>query len=306
MDAGVVLGLALALDLLFGEPSNRWHPVAWVGNFLAWGARHVPVSGRIGLLLSGALLLFLTLTLTLALVVGLSRSFALEGWAGLLLQACLLKCAFSLRGLLGAAREVSHVLAEGELDQARRLVGWHLVSRPTHQLSPHQVASATVESVAENLTDSIVAPICFFLVAGVPGAWAYRVINTADAMLGYREGELEYLGKAAARLDDLLNWIPARLAGLGIVLGAWIAGESGRGAWQVMLRDRGRMTSPNAGWTMAAMAGALGIGLEKPGAYVLGGDALPGAGAIDRAVRVTTAASGLFVAGSLAAALLWR
>jgi adenosylcobinamide-phosphate synthase len=159
-----------------------------------------------------------------------------------------------------------------------------------------------------------VAPICFFLVAGLPGAWAYRVINTADAMLGYRQGELEYLGKAAARLDDLLNWIPARLAALGIVLGAWIAGESGRRAWQVMLRDRGRTRSPNAGWTMAAMAGALGIGLEKPGVYQLGGqlgrelggDAPPGAGAIDRALRVTTAASGLFVAGSLAAALLWR
>ncbi len=310
MEACFILGLAVALDLLFGEPPNRWHPVAWVGSFLAWGARHAPRSGRIGLLAAGALLLFVALTLTLALVVILPRSFALLGWAGLLLQAWLLKCAFSLRGLLRAAREVRQVLAGGQIDRARALVGWHLVGRPTHYLSPHQIASATVESVAENLTDSVVAPICFFLVAGLPGAWAYRVINTADAMLGYRQGELEYLGKAAARLDDLLNWIPARLAALGIVLGAWIAGESGRLAWQVMLRDRGLTRSPNAGWTMAAMAGALGIGLEKPGAYQLGGqlgaDALPDIGAIDRAVRVTTAASGLFVAGSLAAALLWR
>jgi len=306
MEASVVLGLAVTLDLLFGEPPNRWHPVAWVGGFLAWGVRRLPVSGRIGLLAAGALLLFLALALTLVLVVILSRSFALVGWAGLFLQAWLLKYAFSLRGLLTAARKVGEVLAAGELDRARRLVGWHLVSRPTHRLSPNQIASATVESVAENLTDSVVAPICFFLVAGLPGAWAYRVINTADAMLGYRQGELEYLGKAAARLDDLLNWIPARLAGLGIVLGAWIAGESGRRAWRVMWRDRGLTRSPNAGWTMAAMAGALGIGLEKPGVYRIGGDAPPGVGAIDRALRVTTAASGLFVAGSLAAALLWR
>jgi adenosylcobinamide-phosphate synthase len=150
------------------------------------------------------------------------------------------------------------------------------------------------------------APLCFFLLGGLPAAWAYRVVNTADAMLGYRQGELEYLGKTSARLDDLLNWIPARLAGLGIVAGAWVAGESGRRAWRVMLRDRGRTLSPNAGWTIAAMAGALGIVLEKPGAYRLGGDALPGVDAIDRALRVTMAASGLCVAGSLLAALLWR
>jgi adenosylcobinamide-phosphate synthase len=306
MDAGLVLVLALIFDLVFGEPPNRWHPVAWVGRLLAWGGRRAPRSSRTGLLASGVLLLLLALTLALGPIMVLTHYAELLGLAGLLFRAWLLKCTFSLRGLYRAAQEVRKVLASGQLDHARSLVGWHLVSRPTQRLSSHQVASATVESVAENLTDSVVAPLCFFLLGGLPAAWAYRVINTADAMLGYRHGELEYLGKAAARLDDLLNWVPARVAGLGIVLGAWVAGESARKAWQVMLRDRGLTASPNAGWTMAAMAGALGIVLEKPGAYQLGGDALPGVDAIDRALRVTTAASGLTVAGSLLAALLWR
>lgn len=306
MEAGIVLALALSLDLLFGEPPNRWHPVAWVGRLLGWGARRAPRSGPGRLVASGIILLLLALALAVGPVVLLTRYAGLLGWPGLLLQAWLLKCAFSLRGLYMAAREVREVLASGQLGRARNLVGWHLVSRPTRDLSPREVASATVESVAENLTDSVVAPLCFFLVGGLPAAWAYRVINTADAMLGYRQGELEQFGKAAARLDDLLNWIPARLAGLGIVLGAWIAGESTRRAWRVMLRDRRLTESPNAGWTMAAMAGALGVVLEKPGAYQLGGEAAPGVESIDRALRVMLATGGLAVAGSLLAALLWR
>jgi len=301
-----MLALALALDLLFGEPPNRWHPVAWVGGLLAWGMRRAPWSGPGTLVAAGAVLLLLGLALALCPVVLLTRYAGVLGWPGLLLQAWLLKCAFSLRGLYTAAREVREVLAGGQLGRARSLVGWHLVGRPTRDLSPRQVASATVESVAENLTDSVVAPLCFFLLGGLPAAWAYRVVNTADAMLGYRHGELEYLGKAAARLDDLLNWAPARLAGLGIILGAWIAGESTPRAWQVMLRDRRLTASPNAGWTMAAMAGALGVALEKPGAYQLGEGAAPGVETIDRALRVMLAAGGLAVAGSLLAALLWR
>jgi adenosylcobinamide-phosphate synthase len=132
------------------------------------------------------------------------------------------------------------------------------------------------------------------------------VINTADSMLGYREGELEYLGKASARLDDLVNWIPARIAALTIVLGAFMVGKSGRGAWQIMWRDHKLTASPNAGWTMAAMAGALSVALEKPGAYRLGGAALPTVEAISRAKRTVSTAAGLLVAASIAALFLWK
>ena len=148
----------------------------------------------------------------------------------MLLEALALTCLLSLRGLVGAAREVAAELGRGDLVAARRAVGYHLVSRPTADLDGGHVASATIESVAENLTDSLVAPALCFLVGGLAGAAVYRVVNTADAMFGYRLGPLEYFGKTAARLDDLLNLIPARLAGLAIVAGAGLAGESASGA----------------------------------------------------------------------------
>jgi len=215
------------------------------------------------------------------------------GVAGLLLEALALTCLLSLRDLVGAAREVAADLGRGDLPAARRAVGYHLVSRPTEELGEAQVVSATVESVAENLTDSLVAPALFFLAGGLAGAAVYRVINTADAMFGYHRGALEYFGKGAARLDDLLNLIPARIAGLSLVAGAALAGESARGALTILRRDRRRTASPNAGWPMAAMAGALGVSLEKPGAYRLGADAPPLVGDIERSVRVLGAGAGV-------------
>jgi adenosylcobinamide-phosphate synthase len=312
MDAGFVLILALAFDLLFGEPPNRWHPVALVGRLLDWGQSRAPRGGPLTLMAYGGFVLLVALAAAILPLLLLTRFAGQLGWPGLILQAWLLKCAFSIRGLLGAGREVNALLQAGDLEGARGRVGRHLVSRPTGALARHQVASAAVESIAENLTDSLVAPLCFYLVFGLPGAWAYRVINTADAVLGYREGELEHLGKVAARLDDLLNLIPARLAGFGIVAGAFLAREAPGRAWRVMWRDHALTSSPNAGWTMSAMAGALGVILEKPGHYQLGGGdpatlgAVPGAESISRALRVTVSTGALFVAGAFIMTALWR
>jgi len=212
------------------------------------------------------------------------------GLAGLALQALALTCLLSVRGLVSAARAVAGALRREDLAAARRTAGYHLVSRPTAELDAGHVASAAVESVAENLTDSLVAPALFFLAGGLAGAAVYRVVNTADAMFGYRVGPLEYFGKVTARLDDLLNVIPARLAGLSLVVGAVLARESGRDALAALRRDRRRTASPNAGWTMAAMAGALGVTLEKPGAYRLGVGAMPVAEDVERSLRVFGAA----------------
>jgi adenosylcobinamide-phosphate synthase len=228
------------------------------------------------------------------------------GDAGVLLEAIALTCLLSLRGLVDAARQVAAELARGDLDAARRLVGYHLVSRPTAALDDGHVASAAVESVAENLTDSVVAPALCYLVAGLPGAAVYRVLNTADAMFGYRDGPLEYFGKVAARLDVLVNLLPARLGGLSLVVGAALAGESAGGAFTALRRDRRRTASPNAGWTMSAMAGALGVRLEKPGAYELGAGRLPAIPDIARSVKVFRAAIAVSIAAMVAAYCLGR
>jgi len=228
------------------------------------------------------------------------------GLAGLVLQGFALSCLLSLRGLVSAAREVASELGRGDLAGARRAVGYHLVSRPTAELDAGQVASATVESVAENLTDSLVAPALFFLAGGLAGAAVYRAVNTADAMVGYRDEPLEYFGKVAARLDDFFNLIPARLAALSVVAGALLTGESACGALARLLSDRRRTASPNAGWTMAAMAGALGVLLEKPGAYRLGAGELPVVEDVDRSLRVLAAAVCVSFAVLIAAYLAMR
>jgi adenosylcobinamide-phosphate synthase len=188
------------------------------------------------------------------------------GPAGLLLEAAALKSTLALRGLTAAGREVAVALERGDLAAARTSVGRHLVRRPTATLRAEPVAAGVVESLAENLTDAFVSPLMFYLVLGLPGALAYRALNTADSMLGYRQGALEYFGKLAARLDDVANLIPARLAALALVI---VAGRRVRSAWSTMLSDHRLTASPNAGWTMAAMAGALGVMLAKPGAYSL-------------------------------------
>ena len=287
----VALLLALAVDLAFGDPPNRYHPVVWIGRLLEAGRRWLCRGSPARLLAGGAAVTIAVAGLAGAAGALVSVLAARLGVGGLLLEALALMCLLSFRDLVGAARSVAADLGRGDLPAARRTVGYHLVSRPTAELDERQVASATVESVAENLTDGLVAPVCFFLAGGLVGAAVYRVINTADSMFGYRTGPLEYFGKSAARLDDLLNFFPARIAGLSLVAGAALAGESARGALAILRRDRRRTESPNAGWTMAAMAGALSVVLEKPTVHRLGAGALPIVSDIERSVRVLRAAA---------------
>ncbi len=250
------------------------------------GRRRLAVGSPIALFLRGAVLIAVVAALAVLAGWAVALAAARLGAFGLVLEALALKTTFALRGLATAASAVASDLERGDLDAARASVGRDLVSRPTTPLDDTGVASATIESVAENLTDSIVAPLAFYAVLGLPGAALYRAINTADAMIGYRDGDLEHFGKAAARLDDLLNLVPARLAALVLVVGAVVAGADARRAFAVMRRDRRRTASPNAGWTMAAMAGALDVALEKPGHYVLGDGHPPRARDIARSVSV--------------------
>ncbi len=289
-----LLALAVALDLVVGDPPNRGHPVAWIGRLITLARARAPRAPE-DLALYGTFLILIVAGLTAGTTLVVQALLGeLPGPAAPLAQAWLLKCSFSLGGLFAAVEIVRGHLVAGDLAGARRQVAWHLVSRDTSGLEEGAVASAAVESLAENLTDGVAAPLGFYVVGTLLGgaagglalAWAYRAVNTADAMIAYRRDELEYLGRATARTDDALNYLPARLAAGALVAGAWLARQSGAGAARILRRD-GRLTeSPNAGLTMAAMAGALGVTLEKRGHYRLGDGPPPDLAAIDRAMRV--------------------
>jgi adenosylcobinamide-phosphate synthase len=213
-----------------------------------------------------------------------------------LLHALLLKPVFAYRGLRRAAIAVTNALAKNDLPEARRLLSWHLVSRDTPHLSEAEVVGATIESLAENLTDSVTAPLLAYAAGGLPAAWAYRFVNTADAMWGYRTPEFEQLGKFPAHLDDAVNWFPARLTGWLLVAAACLAREDAGNAARTMLSQHYRSTSPNAGWTMSAMAGALHVTLTKRGYYELkGGQEKLDVITIKRALRVADICVGLIL-----------
>ena len=268
-----VLALAILWDLGLGEP-RYLHPVRGVGWVIAQLEKLAPRSGRAWPLAYG-----LAMALLVPGGVALGSYFLARGLlvlgaiAYLAVEAFLLKSSFAFRELHTAARKVERSLEAGRMEEARQEVK-ALVSRDTRGLPPELVASATVESVAENTTDSFVAPWLAFAIFGLPGALAYRAVNTLDSMVGYH-GRYEHLGKAAARLDDLVNFLPARLSALLLVLAALFRGRDARGAWWRMRQEHGRTESPNAGWTMSAMAGAVGVGLEKVGHYRLGDPGRP-------------------------------
>lgn len=289
------LYVALMLDLSFGDPPNRLHPVAWMGKAIAAIDRRVPrnrpsvafVCGA-GLTLGGA---------ALAAAVGLliERELAYTPPVVLLLASGLvLKTTLSVRGLARAAQAVRAALEAGDLATAREQLRFHLVSRETSSLDATRVAAATVQSVAENASDAVIAPLVFYALAGLPGALAYRFLNTADSMLGYHGPKYEWFGKVAARLDDMANLVPARLTALLMIMASPMVGGSPVQAWRVWWRDASQTASPNAGHPMSVVAGALGIELEKIGVYRMGGGLADACAAdIGRATRLVAATTGL-------------
>ncbi len=286
MDALLILAVALVIDLILGEPSRFIHPVVWMGKAAEFLKRGGAVESRLAQFVYGVgmtlFLIGLFAGATYFILYYLkSYSFAVYVVAG----AILLKSAFSLKELRRVAVRIKGLLLGGELDGARTELR-SLVSRDTGSLSEPMVVSATVESVAENTCDSFVAPLFYFLLFGVPGAIAYRVVNTLDAMIGYH-GEYEHLGKFASKLDDVLNFIPARLTALLLILAGFVLGRGARASWQVALSEHAKTESPNAGWTMAAVAGALNVQLEKVGHYRLGRAEVPlTADSIDAALKL--------------------
>ena len=259
--------LAGAIDKYFGEPPTAVHPVAGLGAVIGALESRRPHDDPDRELAWGAGVVVATTALAAGAGWAVEARLRRTPWlVRLPLTAVALKMAFSLRGLVEAGEDVGEALTAADTDVAREKLA-ALVSRD-RELDPPQIASAAIESMAENLTDSVLSPLVYFALAGLPGAFAYRAINTMDAMIGYR-GEYEHVGKVAARADDVANYVPARVAG-GILCAVAAARGRGRAALKQMWRARKISDSPNKRWTIAPMAGALGVQLEKPGVYVVG------------------------------------
>ncbi|MDG5976454.1 cobalamin biosynthesis protein cobd [Hydrogenophaga taeniospiralis CCUG 15921] len=296
--------VALLIDVRWGEPPPRWHPVVWMGHYLeALGRRIAPAVGGLpagvaGPFVRGALAWVAGALLVVS--VGLAVVWVVSGgplWLQALLLGVLLKPLLAWRMLRDEVRAVEVALAES-LPAGRSRLAW-LVSRDVAQLSEREVRESAIETLAENLNDSVVAPLFWFAVAGLPGAALYRFANTADAMWGYkgeRQGrDWTWAGKWAARADDVLSWLPARIT-------AALLGLLGAANTLLKLPAQARVTpSPNSGWPMAAMALALDVRLGKPGVYTLhpcGRGALPA----DTAQALRLAGRVVFTCALLAAA----
>jgi adenosylcobinamide-phosphate synthase len=269
MEAIYIFILALLIDIGLGDPPDRFHPVAWLGKLIHLESKTNPHKGPQSQFVTGMLLVLLTVS-----ILGTLTFFLMNFLAGVnsilyvIAGALLLKSTFSVRGLIKAASRVKQELQQNKIESARQDLKW-LVSRNTSNLDRNQAISAAIESVAENICDSFVAPVIYFLAFGVTGAVIYRIVNTYDAMIGYH-GDWEYFGKFAARMDDVLNFIPARISAFILVIAAPAVAKNMTKSYAIMCRDHGKTESPNAGWTMSAVAGALDIRLEKPDCYQLG------------------------------------
>jgi len=300
---GLLLGYAA--DLVLGDP-RRWHPVAGFGRAAAASERRTYRDSRVaGALHTGALV---AVTMTAGAVADhVTRDRPL---ARMTLTAAATWAVLGGRALRREAAVVAGHLESGDLPAARRRIT-HLVGRNPDRLDSAGLARACVESLAENTSDAVVAPMLWGAVAGVPGLLGYRAVNTLDAMIGHRSARYERFGWAAARLDDLANLVPARLTAALVVVTAPLVGGPPRGAWRAVRRDAGRHPSPNAGPVEAAFAGALGRTLGGVNTYgdtvedrgTLGAGSAPTPADIPRAGRLSSVVGGAAMVVAAAAAV---
>lgn len=309
--ASSVLAVLVAwlIDLWLGEPSPRWHPVVWIGHYLQRAGDWLQSGVRTGgedwfSFWRGAAAWGLGALLVL-LVAGMLQwllSWLPWTWAGVLLGV-LLKPLFSWRMLTDEVAAVETALEQSLHDGQQQLA--RIVSRDVTVLDAVQVRESALESLSENLNDSVIAPLFWFLLLGLPGAALFRFADTADSMWGYRGiyrgRRWEWAGKWAARADDVLAWLPARLTGIGLLLAAWPR----RLRLSVLRREAAQTPSPNSGWPMAAMALGLDVQLRKPGVYTLhaaGAQAQPGH--VPQAIRLAQRAVAMVLPGLVGLAWL--
>ena len=252
------------LDLIFGDPHWLPHPICLIGNmigFLERNLRKLLAPNPTALLAGGALMVIIVLVVSFAVPYYiLQLAEAVSPWLRFGLETIMFYQIFATKCLRDESMKVFTALDNNDLADARVKLSW-IVGRDTKNLSAEEVTKGAVETVAENTADGIIAPMLYMFLGGAPLAFLYKGINTMDSMVGYKNDKYLYFGRCAAKLDDLANLIPARIAGLVMIIAAFLVGLNGPGAWKIFWRDRYHHLSPNSAMTESVTAGALNIQL---------------------------------------------
>ncbi|MGH1566666.1 MAG: cobalamin biosynthesis protein [Nitrosopumilus sp.] len=271
----LVIGIAIILDLILGDPKNKYHPTSWIGGMIA---KLIPIiknpnyaMEKIGGVLVIVIISSIVILLLLILDVGISL-ISID-YVPLIvyvtISGVLLKSTIAIRGMEKHVKTVLASLDQNNLDMARTNLSM-IVKRNTKNLDKNHVISGVLESISENTVDGITGPMFYYAIFGLPGAFVYRIINTADSMVGYKTDIFKNIGWFAATCDTVLNYIPSRLTGLVMVISAAILQNNWKESYRVMIRDGNKTESLNAGYPMAALAGALETKFEKINHYKLG------------------------------------
>ena len=275
LESILIVIFALILDFIIGDPKNKFHPTSWIGTFIA---KLVPIvkneSPKIEKF-GGIILVILVTSIVSTLLVFLNigiQNISIE-FVGIILSiivgTILLKTTIAIRGMEKHAMAVMDSLEKNDLEAARNNLSM-IVKRNTKNLDKNHVLSGTLESISENTVDGVTGPLFYFAFFGILGAFVYRIVNTIDSMIGYKTSIFRNVGWFGANCDKILNYLPARITSIMMVIGAMILGNDWKKSYKIMRRDAKNTDSPNAGYPMAALAGALGTQFEKINHYSVG------------------------------------
>ena len=271
----LIVFFALVLDFAVGDPRNKFHPTAWLGSLIAKLTPHAKNSSENLEKLGGIFIILIVSGIVVSLMIFLDIGIKLITVdyiyiiISIIIGGILLKTTIAIKGMERHALAVVTALEQNNISSARDNLSM-IVKRNTKNLDKNHVFSGILESISENTVDGITGPLFYYAIFGLPGAFVYRVINTADSMIGYKTDIFKNVGWFGANCDKILNYIPSRLTGFIMILSAMILGNDWRQSYKIMIRDGKKTKSPNAGYPMAAIAGALGAKFEKINYYSLG------------------------------------
>ncbi len=270
-----IIFFALVIDFTLGDPKNKFHPTAWIGSLIAKLTPSLKNSSDNLEKLGGIILILISSIIVVSLItfldvgINLITIDYLSIIITVIVSGILLKTTIAIKGMEKHALAVVNSLENNNITSARNNLSM-IVKRNTGDLDKNHVLSGVIESISENTVDGITGPLFYFGLFGLPGAFVYRVINTADSMIGYKTNIFKNIGWFAANCDKILNYLPSRLTGLVMIFSAMILGNDWKRSYRIMIRDGRKTESPNAGYPMAAIAGALGTKFEKIDHYSLG------------------------------------